>query len=47
MNKQIYLPDNEAQAVIEAAKKLNIGVGAYLVKLHKEAKLMQKMRGAE
>jgi len=37
MNKQIYIPDKEAEAVIKAAKKLNIGVGAYLVKLHKEA----------
>jgi len=36
MNKQIYIPDSEAQDVIKAAKKLNIGVGAYLVKLHKE-----------
>jgi hypothetical protein len=37
MNKQIYIPDDEAPAVIAAAKKLEIGVGAYLVKLHKEA----------
>ncbi len=47
MNKQIYLPDDEAKEVIAAAKKLKIGVGAYLIKLHKEAKLMRKMRGAE
>ncbi len=39
MNKQIYMPDDEAPAVIAAAKKLGIGVGAYLVKLHKEALL--------
>ncbi len=35
MNKQIYIPDDEAPAVIAAAKQLEIGVGAYLVKLHK------------
>lgn len=38
MNKQIYMPDDEAPEVIAAAKKLGIGVGAYLVKLHKESK---------
>jgi hypothetical protein len=38
MNKQIYLPPSEAQAVIDAAKKLKIGLGAYLIKLHKESK---------
>lgn len=36
MNKQIYMPDEEAPAVIAAARALGIGVGAYLVKLHKE-----------
>jgi hypothetical protein len=37
MNKMIYIPDAEAPAVIKAAKKLDMGVGAYLVKLHKES----------
>jgi len=36
MNKQIYMPDEEAPAVIAAAKQLEIGVGAYLVLLHKQ-----------
>ena len=39
MNKQIYMPDDEAPAVIAAAKRLGIGVGAYLVKLHKDQQL--------
>jgi len=44
MNKQIYMPDEEAPAVIAAAKQLNIGVGAYLVLLHKQEQ-ERKARG--
>jgi hypothetical protein len=40
MRKNIWIPDAEVKEIVKAAKKATEsgGVGAYLVKLHKESK---------